>query len=74
MFVFKHIGPPTFGFFILNRLGAENNLVYITETMEIRKDGDYVVYRGDYDGSVAMTNDVYQPYECTLTSLHNSMK
>lgn len=45
MFIFNRNKEPSLGFFVMNRLGLENLMVFITADMEIEISGDFVIYK-----------------------------
>ncbi|RUS18747.1 hypothetical protein BC937DRAFT_88398 [Endogone sp. FLAS-F59071] len=51
MFVFKRSKSPTYGVFVLNRLGIDNYSTFLTKGLEIQLTEEYIIYRTE-DGMV----------------------
>ncbi|KAG0257388.1 hypothetical protein BG011_004006 [Mortierella polycephala] len=49
MFVFKRSTLPSYGFFIMNRLGLDNLMADLTADMALQLTTDYIIYRDDKD-------------------------
>ncbi|KAF9188143.1 hypothetical protein BGZ51_000719 [Haplosporangium sp. Z 767] len=49
MFVFKRSTLPSYGFFIMNRLGLDNLMADLTADMALQLTSDYIIYRDDKD-------------------------
>ncbi|KAF9356854.1 hypothetical protein BGX26_004626 [Mortierella sp. AD094] len=49
MFVFKRSTAPSYGFFIMNRLGLENLMADLTGDMALQLTSDYIIYRAGED-------------------------
>ncbi|KAF9434526.1 hypothetical protein BGZ76_007868 [Entomortierella beljakovae] len=49
MFVFKRSAAPSYGFFIMNRLGLENLMADLTGDMALQVTSDYIIYRAGED-------------------------
>ena len=47
MFLFARSSHPTYGFFVMNRLGVDNLKVFLTKDMEIEVMGDYVIFKDE---------------------------
>lgn len=55
MFIFQRAIEPTYGIFVMNRLGVENLMANLNPDMEVQIIGDYVIYRkedGRYMGAL----------------------
>ncbi|KAF9968701.1 hypothetical protein BGZ70_010207 [Mortierella alpina] len=49
MFVFKRSTAPSYGFFIMNRLGLDNLMADLTADMALQLTSDYIIYRDEKD-------------------------
>ncbi|KAF9205087.1 hypothetical protein BGZ59_000684 [Podila verticillata] len=49
MFVFKRSTLPSYGFFIMNRLGIDNLMADLTADMALQLTSDYIIYRDEKD-------------------------
>ncbi|KAG0057189.1 hypothetical protein BGZ83_001132 [Gryganskiella cystojenkinii] len=49
MFVFKRSAVPSYGFFIMNRLGIDNLMADLTADMALQLTADYIIYRDEKD-------------------------
>ncbi|KAG0306460.1 hypothetical protein BGZ99_001760, partial [Dissophora globulifera] len=49
MFVFKRTTLPSYGFFIMNRLGLDNFMADLTGDMALQLTSDYIIYRDEKD-------------------------
>lgn len=47
LFLFKRSKAPAYGFFIMNRLGVENVMCFLTENVELQITPEYIIYRAD---------------------------
>jgi len=45
LFLFRRSLPPTFGFFVMNRLSVENFIGFIAETKELQITEKFIIYR-----------------------------
>ncbi|KAK3808092.1 MAG: hypothetical protein JOS17DRAFT_780673 [Linnemannia elongata] len=49
MFVFRRSTLPSYGFFIMNRLGIDNMMADLTADMALQLTSDYIIYRDEHD-------------------------
>ncbi|KAF9923604.1 hypothetical protein FBU30_006380 [Linnemannia zychae] len=49
MFVFRRSTTPSYGFFIMNRLGIDNMMADLTGDMALQLTPDYIIYRDERD-------------------------
>ncbi|KAF9086985.1 hypothetical protein BGX29_001105 [Mortierella sp. GBA35] len=49
MFVFRRSTLPSYGFFIMNRLGIDNMMADLTADMALQLTSDYIIYRDERD-------------------------
>ncbi|RHZ56302.1 hypothetical protein Glove_402g54 [Diversispora epigaea] len=49
LFVFKRCAQPAYGFIVMNRLGIDNFMAPLTDSMELEYQDEYIIYRTDDD-------------------------
>ncbi|CAG8507456.1 1920_t:CDS:2 [Diversispora eburnea] len=49
LFVFKRCAQPAYGFIVMNRLGIDNFMAPLTDSMELEFQDEYIIYRTDDD-------------------------